>query len=65
MHKVYVLYTAMYTYVCICAAVGVLWLSAAGLEGLIRLRSRQAYVRLGRSVRGLVSSSLGLVFIGA
>ena len=27
----------------------VLWLSAAGLEGLIRLRSRQAYV--GRSVR--------------
>lgn len=63
MHRVYVLYTTMYTYVCICAAVGVLWLSAAGLEGLIRLRSRQAYVR--RSVRGLVTSSLGLVFIGA
>ena len=35
MRKVYVLYTTMYTYVCICAAVGVLWLSAAGLEGLI------------------------------
>ena len=63
MHRVYVLYTTIYTYVCLCAAVGVLWLSAAGLEGLIRLRSRQAYV--GRSVRGLVSSSLGLVFIGA
>ena len=64
MHKVYVLHTIMYTtYVCVCAAVGVLWLSAAGLEGLIRLRSRQAYA--GRSVRGLVASSLGLVFIGA
>ena len=63
MHRAYVLYTTMYTYVCIRAAVGVLWFGAAGLEGLIRLRSRQAYV--GRSVRGLVSSSLGLVFIGA
>jgi len=56
---------AVYTnsYVCICAVFGVLWPIVAGLEGLIRLRSRQAYV--GRSVRGLVASSLGLVFIGA
>ena len=63
MHRVYVLYTIMYTYVCIRAAVGVLWFGAAGLEGLIRLRLRQAYV--GRSVKGLVASSLRLVFIGA
>ena len=64
MQRVYVLYTIMYTYVCIRAAVGVLWFGAAGLEGLIRLRlRRQAYV--GRSIKGLVASSLRLVFIGA
>ena len=63
MHRVYVLYTIMYTYVCIRAAVGVLWFGAAGLEGLIRLRFRQAYV--GRSIKGLVASSLRFVFIGA
>ena len=63
MHRVYVHSTIMYTNVCIRAAVGVLWFGAAGLEGLIRLRLRQAYV--GRSVEGLVASSLRLVFIGA
>ena len=65
MHRVYVLYITIciLNYVCIRAAVGVLWFGAADLEGLLRLRLRQAYI--GRSVKGLVASSLRLVFIGA
>ncbi len=56
-------YILLYILTYVYAAVGVLWFSAAGLEGLIRLRLRQAYV--GRSIKGLVASSLRLAFIGA
>ena len=52
----YYILLCILTYVC--AAVGVLWFGAAGLEGLIRLRSRQAYA--DHSIRGLVASCLGL-----